>query len=317
MKKKLLYYNNLNFLPDTLEMMENNFDVIRLKSPLFDNKEILKKIEILMAPRDFFVNSEKIDFCLNLKAIASPTLIVPHVDVEYALKKNITVICLEDEKVFLKTITATAELTWGLLIALTRHIPQAYQDVLDGEWNGRKFGRLTPKMLANMTIGIVGLGRLGSIVASYAMAFGMKVYYFSPNSVNDNYYKCNTLEELANCSDIVSIHANHTPETEKLINEKFFQEMKTGSFIINTSRGELIDEDALLKALESRKIAGAALDVLSGEFAPIFKDNIKNSKLIQYARKNNNLIITPHYAGATESAWKLTQTKLINKIKNI
>jgi len=314
MKYKLLYYENLNFLPETLNMMEEHFDIVRLQNPSFDQNEILSEIEILLAPRNFKVNSEKIDLCSNLKVIASPTIIALHVDCEYAKQKNIEVIFLGLEKSFLDTITATAELTWGLVIAISRHIPAAHQSVMNYEWNGKKFGEFTPKMLSNMTIGIIGLGRLGSMVASYAKAFGMKVYYFSPNTQNTNYHKCDTLKELAGVSDIISIHAEHNERTEKLIDAKFFNEMKKNSYIINTSRGELIDEDALLDALINNKIAGAALDVLSGEFEKNFKQNLKQSQLIQYANNNDNLIITPHYAGATYSAWEKTQMQLIKLV---
>ena len=318
MKYKLLYYENLNFLPETINMMEEYFDIIRLQNPSFDQNEILSNIDILLAPREFKVNSEKIDLCSNLKVIASPTIIAPHVDCEYAKQKNIKVIILGLEKSFLDTITATAELTWGLIIAITRHISTAHQSVMNYEWNGRRFGELTPKMLSNMTIGIIGLGRLGSMVASYAKAFGMKVYYFSPNSQNISYHKCDTLKELAGVSDIVSIHAEHNKKTEKLIDAKFFNEMKKKSYIINTSRGEVIDENALLDALVNGKIAGAALDVLSGEFEKNFTQNLKQSQLIQYANSNDNLIITPHYAGATYSAWEKTQKQLIKLIvKNL
>ena len=165
-----------------------------------------------------------------------------------------------------------------------------------------------------MSLGIIGLGRLGSLVAAYGRAFGMKVYYYSPYSTNDAYIRCNTLIELANSVNIVSVHANHTCDTEKLLDREFFQAMKPGGFFVNTARGELVNEVALLEALESGKLGGAALDMLRGEFKPGFSKRLKSHKLIEYANTHENLIITPHYAGATLDAWDKTQTKTIELI---
>ena len=92
-------------------------------------------------------------------------------------------------------------------------------------------------MLSNMTLGILGLGRLGSMVASYGKAFGMDVYYYSPRSKNLEYHKCHSALDLARHSDIVSVHAHHTPETEHMINDEFFSAMRPGAYFVNTARG--------------------------------------------------------------------------------
>ena len=310
----LLYYDILQYQDATLKLIEKNFDVKNLPDPNHDTDEVLKSVEVAMAPLGFSFNREKIDRCTNLKIIASSTLSVPHIDIEYAHSKGIRVCYLGSEKDFLETITPTAELAWGLVIAVTRKIPWAHRAVCSGEWNGRSFGRQTPRMLSAMTLGIVGLGRLGSLVASYGKAFGMKVYYYSPSSRNSAYERCQTLEELARCSDIVSVHAQHKPETEGLINNKFMVAMKPGSFIINTSRGELIDESALLNSLESGHLGGASLDVLAGEYKQGFKSKLNDNPLVKYARTHDNLILTPHYGGATVDAWIKTESKTIDLI---
>jgi len=315
-KPKLLYYSVLNYHETALELLHSKFYVLDLSKPTDDTDEVLQKIDILMAPLDFQVDANKIDKCPNLKIIASSTLSVPHIDVDYAEKKNITVISLAGEEEFLKSISPTAELTWGLIIVITRQLFPAYNSVLGGKWEGRSFGEKTPKMLSNMTLGIVGLGRLGSIVASYGKAFGMKVYYFSPNSRNNEYHQCNTLRELAECSDIVSIHAHHIPETEGMIDKYFFKAMKKGSFFVNTARGEIVNENDLYEALESGHLGGAGLDVLAGERKTDFKQIFSHSKLVRYAKKNDNLVITPHFAGATIDAWEKTQTKTIELVIN-
>ena len=312
---RLLYYDILQYHPSVLERMHEKFEVVSLADPRHDTDDVLAEIDVVLAPLGFPFDKAKIDRCPNLKIIASSTLRVPHIDVEYAAKKRIEVCWLSDEhKEFLNTITPTAELTWGLIIAITRKIPWAHSDVCNGKWEGRSFGRQTPQMLSNMSLGIVGLGRLGSLVASYGKEFGMDVYYFSPKSQNPGYKRCNTLLDLAGVSDVVSIHAHHTPATERMIGAEFLSAMKPGSYLVNTARGAILDENALLKALESGHIAGAALDVLADEYKPEFRTDLKNSPLVKYAKEHGNLIITPHYAGGTVDAWLKTQNKTIELV---
>lgn len=295
--------------------MGAHFHIISLPNPDHDTGEILQSVEVGMAPLGYPFGRDKIDRCPNLRVIASSTLSVPHIDVGYACSKDIRVCWLsEDQRDFLETITPTAELCWSFIIAVTRRIPWAHKAVCEGNWDGRSFGSKTPRMLSNMTLGILGLGRLGSKVATYGKAFGMDVYYFSPRSENPDYHKCHSPLDLAKHSDIVSVHAHHTPETERMISDKFFSAMRPGSYFVNTARGVLVDESALLAALQSGHLAGAALDVLADEYTPSFRSSLTNHALVQYARTHDNLIITPHYAGATVDAWIMTQSRTIELV---
>ncbi|CAB1057778.1 D-3-phosphoglycerate dehydrogenase (EC [Olavius sp. associated proteobacterium Delta 1] len=314
-KPRLLYYDILQYHSEVLDFMESHFEVHRLADPNHDRDEILTQMDICMAPLGYLFDRKKIQRCRNLKVIASSTLSVPHIDIEYAESKRIKVCWLsESEKEFLDTITPTAELCWGLIIALTRKIPWAHRASCRGEWKGREFGRETPRMLSRMNLGIIGLGRLGSLVASYGTAFGMKVYYYSPNTEDSSYQKCNSLLDLAKKSDIVSIHAHHTAETEKLLGMDFFKNMKPGSYLVNTARGAIVDEEALLVALESGHLGGAALDVLAVEYELDFKARLAESPLVAYAKNHNNVLITPHYGGATIDAWVRTQKRTLELI---
>jgi D-3-phosphoglycerate dehydrogenase / 2-oxoglutarate reductase len=314
LKLNLLYYDILHYHTEALELLLKNFKVTTLQDPGFDTDDVLQNTEILMAPLGFTVDKQKIDRCSNLKVIASSTLSVPHIDTEYAGTKGIRIIHLGDEKAFLETITPTAEMAFGLIVAITRHLPSACKAALDARWGGRPFGHRTPKMLSRMSLGIIGLGRLGRMVASYGAAFGMKVCYFSPRSRDNEYRRCQSLFELARTADVVSLHAHHTPETEKMIDSEFFEEMRPGSYIVNTARGAVVDETAMLHSLVSGHLGGAALDVLADEFEPHFKKNIQMHPLVKYARRNENLIITPHCAGATLDAWVKTQTRTVGLI---
>ena len=294
--------------------MEENFNCVTLPDPEHDTEEVLKKAKVLYAPMGYTFDKEKIDMCSGLRVLGTPTTGELHIDVDYARKGNISICSLRNQKEFLSKITPTAELAWGLLLAVTRQIPRAHDSVCEGNWNGREFGRQTPRMLSTMTLGIIGLGRLGSIVAGYGKAFNMKVLYYDPHVNDDKYIKCENLHELARLSDIVSIHVHLTEKTENLIDSKFLKTMPKGSYIINTARGGIVDEDALLDALKTGHLAGAGLDMLAGEHLPGFKEQLNEHPLVEYAVNHDNLIITPKIGGCTMDAREKTEKHVVDLI---
>jgi D-3-phosphoglycerate dehydrogenase len=313
-KNKVIYYEMLNYQPENLKLLNENFEVITLPTPAHDKPQIFNQADVIFAPLGYYCGRDKIDQSTKLKVIASNTTGHPHIDVNYAAQKGIQVITLKGHNEFLNTITPTAELTWGLIISLTRKIFPAYQSVLKGSWNRRSFGGAS--MLSRMSLGVAGYGRLGRMVANYGKSFGMKVRYYDPFVENEDVgvFRVNTLTELVSTSDIITIHIPHEPETEGLFNKKIFTYFKKGAYLINTSRGELIDHDALLECLKDGTLAGAALDVLDGEYKHGFKDNIKDHPLWKYAQEHDNLIITPHIGGSTVDAWKMTEEYTIKLI---
>ena len=313
-KPVLIYYDTLNFQEDTLMYLKKNFTLFTFNDPQHDTEEALQKAEALFAPMGFMFDKNRIDLCTNLRVIATPTTAELHIDSEYAKKKDISICSLKNQKEFLSEITPTAELTWGLLLAVTRRIPSAFDSVCKGNWNGRVFGEQTPRMLSAMTLGIIGLGRLGSIVAGYGKAFNMKVFYYDPHVNDDRYIQCETLYELAKLSDIVSIHAHLTKNTENLIDSVFISKMPKGSFIINTARGGIVNEDDLLEALKSGHLAGVGLDMLAGEHLSGFKEQLNEHPLVEYAVNHDNLLITPKMGGATIDAWEKTERHVVDLI---
>lgn len=314
--KKLLYYKILCFRPGNFNLLKDNFKVIEIESPIYDNDKILSDIEVAFAPLGFKFDQEKIDKMPKLKIIASNTTGEPHINREYAEKKGIKVISLKYEQEFLKTITPTAEHTWGLILALTRRTPWAFQSVLKGIWNRRLFG--AKAMLSQMTIGIVGLGRLGSLMAEYAKSFKMKaVRYYDPYVKKvkiGGIIRADTLEELVSQSDIITIHIPAEKKTHKLFSGSLFKKFKNGSYLINTSRGEIVDEHAMLKNLKSGRLAGAAMDVFDGEYKINHDELLRKNPLLQYAKEHDNLLLTPHIGGSTKDAWELTERRVIDRI---
>jgi D-3-phosphoglycerate dehydrogenase len=315
MKKHVaLYYSVLRYQDGNLERLKRDFEFIELPDPSYDEDEVLSRVEVLFAPLGYMVGRTKIDRCPALKVIASNTTGHPHIDVEYAKSKGIKIACLKFAQEFLKKITPTAELTFGLVIALTRNIIPAHLSALKGNWDRRSFG--ANAMMSSMSLGIVGLGRLGSLVAGYAKAFSMKVRYYDPyvDSKDKHFERCKTLKDLVSKSDIISIHVPHELETEGMFDRDIFENFKQGAWLVNTSRGELLDWNALLNALESEHISGAALDVFEGEFDPEFSSKYFDHPLLNYAREHDNLILTQHIGGSTLDAWEKTEAHTIDMV---
>lgn len=232
--------------------------------------------------------------------VVSPTTGLNHIDLEIAKMNNIKIVSLKGEVEFLDQITATAELCWGLMIALRRRIPHAFQSVNHGEWDRDAFHG---HELQGTTLGIIGLGRLGRKMAQYGKAFDMRLIACDTKDIEHDGVEMTSIDYLLQESDVVTLQANSKPENYHMIGETEFKKMKNNAVFINTARGDLVNEVALLQALKSKSISGAALDVLEQEFN---RDH-DSSELIKYAKEHDNLIITPHIGGVThESLYKTT-----------
>lgn len=241
------------------------------------------------------------------RVLAIPATGVDHVDLQACGERGIQVISLKGEVDFLKQVRATAELTIGLAIALMRRIPQAARSVQTGEWKRDLFEGTE---LYGKTAGIVGVGRLGEIVAGYFAAFGMKVAAYDPRpDFPGTVPRLESLEELLMTSDVVSLHPVLDRSTRNLIGKRELELMKPTAFLINTSRGGVIDEAALLRALRSGAIAGAALDVLDSE-----PGVPENDPLIEHARSDQNLLIVPHIGGKTSESMEKTEIFIARKV---
>ncbi|MCK5605187.1 hydroxyacid dehydrogenase [Candidatus Pacearchaeota archaeon] len=311
--KKAIYFRVLNYTKSNLALIESYFDCITLNDPSEIDEEILRDAVLLFAPLGFVFDKDIFASAPCLKVIASNTTSVPHINLDHAKRSGIKVFSLKDEIKFLNSITPTAEMTIALILSITRNLIPAVNSVKKGEWIRWNYGGR--RMLSRMSIGIVGLGRLGKMVANYTNALGMEIYYYDPYvEVAENFLtRLSSLEELVAKVDIISVHAHATPETVHMFNEKIFSQFKKGSFFINTSRGELVVSEALIQALGSGIVGGAALDVLDGEFEMGFSNNTSVHPLVQYSKEHDNLVITPHVGGSTEDAWHLTQRYVITQ----
>ncbi|KXS18974.1 hypothetical protein M427DRAFT_95653, partial [Gonapodya prolifera JEL478] len=193
------------------------------------------------------------------------------------------------------TGNGTAELTWGLILALARKIPQEDANVRSNGWQSNIGLDLSGK-----TLGLVGLGKLGAQVAKVGLAFGMRVVAWSANltaarCAEVSVHKAASLEALMKESDVVSVHVVLSDRSRGLIGRRELGWMKRTAYIVNTSRGPIIDENALVEALAENRIAGAGLDVFDVEPLPVGHT----------LRNLPNTVLTPHVGYVVESAYKL------------
>lgn len=266
--------------------------------------ETLKQCDVFWFRLNHKITSETLKGT-RCKYILCAVTGLDHIDLDACKKNNIVVISLKNEKEFLKEVRATAEHSFGLLLALIRKSKSAFIHTESFEWNRNLF---KGEELYKKKIGILGLGRLGTIVANYAEAFGMQVFYYDQsNDIKTNYIKCKSIEELVKKVDVLSIHITYDTSTKFILNKSIFNKIIKGLYIINTSRGGVVNEDDLLTYIKNGKVKGYAADVLYEE------PDIKSNQLINYAKEHENVIITPHIAGYTRESIEKTEAFIAKK----
>lgn len=254
------------------------------------------KVKVLIVRLGGMVTSEVLDVFPNLKFVISATTGHNHLDKEVIAKRGIELISLRGHEDFLKTIPSTAEFTWALLLNLLRKIPASISYVEAGNWDRELFKGY---QLYGKKLGLVGLGRIGRMVARYAEAFGMQVEYVDPNVENNQYTRKQTLEELVGDVDILSIHVHSDPANFNLINAEIISKLKDGAYLLNTSRGEIWDEQAVVSSVLSGKLKGVGTDVVINETTD------REQSPIWKARNHPNILLTPHIGGASfDAMWQ-------------
>ncbi len=246
------------------------------------------------------ITKDVIDAASKLKIIARAGVGVDNIDVNAATEKGIMVINAPES-----TSISVAEHTMGLILALARKISIADKSTKEGRWEKNKFMGIE---LNGKILGIIGMGRIGSQVATRAKAFGMEILVYDPYISEEFGQKLGVtitdLETLLRKSDIVTIHVPLTPETRNLIDEDELELMKEDAFIINCARGGIVNEKALYKALQDKKIGGAALDVFENE-PP------NQNPLLRL----DNVIVTPHLGASTAEAQRDAAVIVAGEIK--
>jgi D-3-phosphoglycerate dehydrogenase len=233
------------------------------------------------------LTAEVLERAERLKVIGRAGVGVDNVDVEAATRRGIIVANAPES-----TVVSAAEHTIGLLLALSRNIPQAHAALKQGRWERGRYGGLE---VDGKTLGVLGVGRIGRLVIARALGLGMRVLAYDPFVARERFRelgadRAETTDDVYAAADFLTLHLPLTDETTGVVGRDAFAKMRDGVRLINAARGELVDEQALLAALESGKVAAAALDVFSAE--PY------EGPLLEL----DNVIVTPHLAASTEEA---------------
>ena len=287
---------------DGIEHLKRTGFTVDVKPGISDEelKSLVSTYDALVVRSRTKVTAEVIGRGRRLKAVGRAGVGLENIDVDAAKKRNIAVFNSPEAPA-----EAVAELTIGLLISVARRIPYADRTMKEGQWAKKQ---LTGWQLEGKTLGMLGLGNIGKRVAKIAKALGMKIIITKrtppdPELLSELAGEYVPLRELLMRSDVVTIHVPLTHQTRHMIGREEINLMKDGAYMINTARGPVIDEKALMDALRSGKLAGAALDVYAVE-PP------KDSDLVTL----RNVVCTPHIGGQTEESQRSAATIIADKI---
>jgi len=307
MKKKVLLTRTLHDF--ALHELKKRYQIEvhsgKIPIPQTKLRSKIKEIDGLICFPYDKIDKDTMELAKNLKVISTYSVGFDHIDTEYAKKKKIRVGYTPEV-----LTDATADLAFSLLLDLLRRVSEGDRVIRDGKWK-IIYGAFdyVGLDLQGKTLGILGLGRIGGTLAKRAKAFDMKIAYHNRKRASNTREKTLnakyvSFEKLITQSDIISIHVPHTKETDHLFDMKIFRKMKKTAFLINTSRGKVVDEKDLATAIKKKIIAGAGLDVF--EIEPIKK----NHPLV----KLQNVVLVPHIGSST----KETRTKMAEiTIKNL
>jgi D-3-phosphoglycerate dehydrogenase len=305
---RILITESGDFSLNALAELQKHFEVIQHD---FTSLEVLieniAEVDVLFVRLRFKLTKEILEKAPQLQYILTATTGLDHIDTDYFESRGGKVISLKGEVDFLGSIPSTAEHTWALLLALLKKIPSAFEDVKEGNWHRDHF---KGNNLRGKKIGILGLGRVGKQVAHFAEAFGLEIGYFDVVAQTNHYTSFSNPQELFAWAEIISIHIPYNTENENFVNMELLQHCQKNAVLINTSRGNVWDENWVAELLKQNKIFGVATDVLQDEFN---KKHLKRNPLVELATEEYNIIITPHIAGATYESMAMTEEFIVSQ----
>jgi D-3-phosphoglycerate dehydrogenase len=249
----------------------------------------------------------------KLEIIVTPSTGTDHIDKKLCERLGIKVASLRDSGTVIESIHASAEFSFLLLLSILKKSIKAANAAKLGYWREIE-DQLRGFELHGKTVGLIGLGRIGKKMARYCNAFGAEVIAIDPlgSQGTSGVIMCSSTDELLNKADIVCLHIHLDENNHNFFGERQFSSMKPGAYFINTSRGGLVDEYALIDALKNNKIAGAAVDVIKNEQS----EDLSTSPLIDFAKTSDKIIITPHIAGLTVDSQGKAAHFSLTKIKD-
>jgi len=293
---KIVCITPIKHLDEVYERLEQYGEVIYV--PEISKLELTTLLSETPDIEYLFTNPNKQNFILdeevlknsNIKVINTCSTGLNHIDIDYCERNNVEVWSLKEDFELINDLPSTAELSFGLMMSLLRKIPEGFDSVKKGEWDYEPF---IGRQVKGLTIGIIGFGRLGRITAELFKGWGVNIL------VNDPYvgtfeYEQVEIKEIQKKSDVVFLHLHANKETRNMVDRELLSNMKKGSILINTSRGELVNEKDVINSIKEGHLGGYGTDVITDEFG-----DVKESELVEFSRKNNNVVITPHVGGMT------------------
>ena len=293
---------------DVLEPLQRIGLVVSLPPDPAVLRERIGEFDAYLAALTVRADRAVLERAARLRVIATPTTGLDHLDLDVMKSRGIHLISVREDRELLDRVTSTAEMAWALLLAVVRRLPWAFDAARRGDWARERF---RGHQLSGKTLGILGYGRLGTMVAEYGKVFRMLVLACDvrPVELAPGVERVD-FERLLAESDVLSIHIHLSEENRKLIDAAALAKMKPGAVLINTSRGAIIDEDALAASLASGRLAGAGLDVIEGEW----RKDLIDHPLIRHAATHQNLVISPHVGGATVEAQRMVLAHTVEKL---
>ncbi len=311
MGRKIICITPITHIKGAIDALSNCGELYYF--PYLNKAETKSKI-ILREINTIFTNPNKQTFKIDeqllsgtdVKTICTASTGTNHIDMRYCKINNIKVLSLTKDYDVIKKISSTAEMAFTLMLALIRNLPKAIDGVKKYEWDYEKY---IGRQLDHLTVGIIGYGRLGEHYARFCEPFFKEILVTDPYKDVDGYKQVD-IDELLKKSDVVVLHIHLNKETYHLIDDRAIMKMKDGAYLVNTSRGDVVDEIAVIGAIRNKKLFGYATDVISSEL----KNSIENSHLIKAMNDGENIIISPHIAGMTKEAQEIAYLNSIKKL---
>lgn len=300
--KKVAFFDTKQYDRQWFNKLDKSFEIKYFEEKLNpENADLAKGFDGAIAFVNDTINSKTIRTLAEngVKVLAMRCAGYNNVNFKAAHENNLTVL-----RVPVYSPYAVAEHAMALLLTVNRKTHKAYNRTRDFNFS---LNGLTGFDLHGKTVGVIGTGKIGRIFIKICQGFGMKVLAYDPYPIENADFEYVGLERIYSESDAISLHCPLTDETHHILNKESFEKMKSNVFIVNTSRGGLIDSEALLDALKSRKISGAALDVYEEEaslFFEDFSDTIVNDDILARLVSLPNVVLTSHQAFLTEEALK-------------
>jgi len=291
---KIAVITPVSHLDGIVELLESKGDVFLYEDA---SKDVVRQI-LLQYNIDTIVcnpnqQTYKIDKELlegtEVNRINSCSTGLNHIDLDYCKQNNIEIQCHKNDYELIYQLPSTSELAFGLMLSLLRNIPRSQKHVSNYNWDYTKF---MGRQVKGLKIVLIGFGRLGRMMHSFCLSFGADVSMYDPYVFPDQTEEY--LKKILASADVISLHVHVTEETKHMINKELLGYMKKNSYIVNTSRGDIVDEYDIVDALQSGHLSGYGTDVVEDEF-----NDLTKSPIIKAMNEGENIIITPHIGGMT------------------